>query len=149
MLRRTHLAVGLGIAMHFVTHVPDQFLFIFMVMLATVLPDVDSGFSALGKSWFTKPVHLFVSHRGILHSYTFCVAVSVALTFIYSPLALPFFLGYSMHLFADSFTVQGIKPFWPLNYESKGPVKTGGVVEDTVFWTIVVIDVFIIAGLFI
>jgi membrane-bound metal-dependent hydrolase YbcI (DUF457 family) len=149
MLRRTHLVIGLGIALSFISHVNNQFLFLFVVMLATVLPDIDSGFSALGKHWFTKPVQLFVSHRGFLHSFTFCITVSILLAFIYPPVALPFFLGYALHLFADSFTMQGIRPFWPLKASSKGPVNTGGVVEDAIFWTMAVLDVFILASLFV
>ena len=149
MLRRTHLIIGLGIALAFVNHVSSKFLFLFVVMIATVLPDIDSGFSALGKHWITKPVQAVVSHRGVLHSFTFCIASSIVLAFIYPPVALPFFLGYGLHLFADSFTVQGIRPFWPLDVNSKGPVRTGGVIEDAIFWTVVVIDVFILASLFV
>src|SRR5947207_802327 len=108
MLRRTHLVIGLAIALHFVSHVTNQFLFIFIVLLSTVLPDIDSGFSALGRNWFAKPVQIMTSHRGYLHSYTFAVFASIIISLIYPVAALPFFLGYSFHLLADSFTVLGI-----------------------------------------
>jgi membrane-bound metal-dependent hydrolase YbcI (DUF457 family) len=149
MLRRTHLAIGLAVALHFVQHVSNQFLFIAIVMVATVLPDIDSGFSAFGKNWFAKPLQVMVSHRGFLHSYTFCLPASIALALIYPVAALPFFLGYSFHLFTDAFTVQGIRPFWPLKNESKGPVKTGGIVDDAVFWTMVILNVLLIISFFI
>ena len=149
MLRRTHLLIGLAVALHFVSHVSHQFSFIFIVLIATVLPDIDSGFSALGRNWISKPVQMITSHRGFLHSYTFCVPASIIVSLINPVFALPFFLGYSFHLLADSFTVQGIRPFWPFKVVSKGPVKVGGVIEDAIFWTFLILIILSILLLFI
>lgn len=149
MLRRTHLAIGLAIALQFIHHVNHQFLFLLVIMVATVLPDIDSGFSSLGKNWFAKPVQALVSHRGFLHSYTFCILISALLALLYPIIALPFFMGYSFHLLADSFTVQGIRPFWPLKTVSKGVVTTGSMVEDAIFWTLVLLDVMFVVFLFV
>jgi len=140
--------IGLAIALHFVTHVTHQFAFILIVLAATVLPDIDSGFSALGRNWFAKPVQVLTSHRGFLHSYTFCIFVSIIISLAYPIAALPFFLGYSFHLLADSFTIQGIRPFWPLQVVSKGPVKTGGAVEDAIFWIFVILVGLFVISLF-
>jgi membrane-bound metal-dependent hydrolase YbcI (DUF457 family) len=56
-------------------------------------------------------------------------------------IAFPFFLGYSVHLFSDSFTHEGIRPFWPSKKSSAGIVRTGGVVEKGIFISFLALDV--------
>ncbi len=141
MLRRTHIAIGLAVALYFIPYVAHKLLFIPLVILSTLLPDLDSQFSRIGRKAIAKPMQLLSDHRGFLHSYTFCIAISLFFAFFYPIVALPFFLGYSFHLFADSFTVKGIKPFWPLKFASSGNVNTGGKVEIAIFWVFVLIDV--------
>ena len=89
------------------------------------------------------------NHRGIFHSYTFAIIVAILLAMFLPILAFPFFLGYSVHLFADSFTVKGIKPFWPLKFTSSGKVATGGKIEIVIFWVFIFINVFLLAFLFV
>ncbi len=55
------------------------------------------------------------------------------LTLFLPIIALPFFLGYGLHLFADSFTVRGIKPFYPYKKKSSWRIRTGGKSEVIVF----------------
>lgn len=148
MLRRTHLAIGLFAGIYFLPHVPNKLSFIPLVLIASLLPDIDSGKSFFGKKWFSKPVQAFSDHRGIFHTYTLCILASLVLAFFVPVLAFPFFLGYSFHLLADSFTLQGIKPFWPLKVVSKGVVRTGGRLDDVVFWVFVFVDVFLAFFLF-
>jgi len=88
------------------------------------------------------------THRGFFHSYTFCIPASIALSFIFPILALPFFLGYSFHIFADSFTPQGIRPFWPFKAVSKGPVTSGSKLDDVVFWLFAMLDVLLVFVVF-
>jgi membrane-bound metal-dependent hydrolase YbcI (DUF457 family) len=64
-------------------------------------------------------------------------------------IAFPFFLGYSLHLLSDAWTVEGIKPFWPLKTVSQGKIRTGGVTEHTVLFTFIIIDVVLTIFLFI
>src|SRR3989344_4103511 len=104
MIWKTHLAIGLAAALYFSTHVSNPLLFIPVVLIASLFPDIDSGFSYLGRKPIFKPIQMTTSHRGIIHSYTMAIILSAALAFFYPILALPFFLGYSFHLFADSFT---------------------------------------------
>jgi len=149
MLRRTHIAIALAVALYFVPYVSQKLklLFIPIVIVSTLLPDLDSGFSRIGRGVISKPIQMFTEHRGILHSYTLCLALSVLFAFFYPIVALPFFLGYSFHLFADSFTVRGIKPFWPLKFVASGNVNTGGKAEMAIFWVFVLIDVFMVVFL--
>ena len=145
MIWKTHLAIGLAVALYFANHSSKPLIFIPVVLIASFFPDIDSGFSYIGRRAIFKPVQLVVSHRGIIHSYTACIALSLLIAFFYPVLALPFFLGYSFHLFADSFTSQGIKPFWPLKAVSKGAVTTGGKIDKAIFYTFVLVD-FVLLG---
>jgi membrane-bound metal-dependent hydrolase YbcI (DUF457 family) len=49
------------------------------------------------------------------------------MVFLFPVIALGFFLGYGLHLFADSFTKEGITPFYPFSrMKSSGGITTGG-----------------------
>jgi len=145
MIWKTHLAIGLAVALYFSTRVSDPLLFIPVVLIASFFPDIDSRFSYIGRNMVSKPIQLAVSHRGVIHSYTACIFFSLLIAFFYPVFALPFFLGYSFHLFADSFTSQGIKPFWPLKAVSKGAVTTGGKIDTAIFYTFVLVDSVLLA----
>ncbi len=140
MIWKTHLAIGLAIALYFANRVTKPWIFIPVVLAASLFPDIDSGFSYLGRKPIFKPIQMATMHRGIIHSYTICILLSIAIAFFYPIFALPFFLGYSFHLFADSFTSQGIRPFWPLKGMSNGIVVVGGKIEKTIFYIFVLID---------
>ena len=149
MIKRTHLAIGLASALYFLPLVNNKLIFIPIVLIASLLPDIDSGFSQLGKKKIFRPVQVVFTHRGPLHSYTFCILFSLIFAFIYPIFALPFFLGYSFHLFADSFTVNGIRPFWPFKVQSSGVARTGGVVDRTLFLVFILIDIVLFVLLFV
>lgn len=140
MMLRTHLAVGIAVVLYFLPFIEHKLVFVPVALIASILPDIDSGFSNIGKHKIFRPVQWLSNHRGILHTYTFCIGISVLLAFFYPIVALPFFLGYSFHLYLDMFTPQGIKPFWPLKVKSSGHVTTGGKVDATIFYIFVVLD---------
>ncbi len=141
MLLRTHLAIGIAVALYFMPFVNEPWTFVIITIFASLLPDADSAFSHIGRKKVFKPIQLMTSHRGILHTYTFAVIISVLLGFFWPIVALPFFLGWSFHLLADSFTKLGIKPFWPLKAKSTGMVRTGGAIDKAIFITFLIIDV--------
>jgi inner membrane protein len=148
MLRRTHLAIGLASAFYFLPRVNSKLIFLAVVIISTLLPDLDRGMNFFKFDyWRGKPPT--PGHRSFLHSYTICILVAILLAFIYPLLALPFFLGYSLHLFADSFTMRGIKPFWPLKFTSSGKISTGGKMESVIFFVFVLIDVFLVVFWFV
>ena len=147
MIWKTHLAIGLAVGIYFSSYVRSPLLFVPIVLIASLFPDIDSGFSYLGKKAIFKPIQWTTDHRGIVHSYTVCVILSFAIALFYPIAALPFFIGYSFHLFADSFTIRGIKPFWPIKFISKGPIKSGGKMEKPIFYTFVLIDILLIGTL--
>lgn len=140
MMLKTHLALSVLVILMFVSHISSKFLFIFIVLIATIIPDIDTGFSTAGRNIFLKPLQFFVRHRGILHSFTFLIIVSFIFAYFYPALALPFFLGYGFHLFLDSFTKDGIMVFWPWKKISSWHFKTGGRMETSLFIVMLVLD---------
>lgn len=147
MLKRTHLAVAFANAFYFLPYVNNKLVFLPAVLLSTLLPDIDNAFSSVGRHKLLRPLQWVFSHRGVIHSYTLAMAGSILLAFFYPLLAFPFFLGYSFHLFLDSFTVQGIAPFWPLKKRSEGRITTGGRVENAIFFVMLIVDVALLAKL--
>ena len=116
-----------------------------MVVVATIIPDLDCGFSSYGKHLIFRPLQFFVKHRGIVHSFTTAIVLSIVLSVFYPIASFGFFVGYSVHLIVDSFTKKGIQPFWPLKIRSSGFIASGGKVEESLFFSLIFIDI----GLFI
>jgi len=112
-----------------------------MVLIATIIPDLDSGYSSFGRHSIFSPLQFFVKHRGIIHSFTTAVLFSVLIAFWWPVASFGFFLGYSVHLLTDSFTREGIQPFWPFKIKSSGPIATGGRIEESLFLSLIFIDI--------
>lgn len=149
MLLKTHLAFAVLIIIIFIQQVEYKFIFVGMVVLATILPDLDNADSSYGRHLVFRPFQFFVKHRGIIHSFTIALICSVLLA-IFLPIAsLGFFLGYGVHLITDSFTKEGIQPFWPLKARSKGFITTGGRIEESLFLSMILINVLVFFALFI
>jgi len=149
MIKKTHLAIGLAFGLLFVPHVTHKLWFVPIVLISSLLPDIDSAYSSLGRWKIFRPLQLFVKHRGLLHSVSFCVFISILLAFFIPSFSLPFFLGYFGHLFADSFTSEGIVPFWPWKREIKGVMTTAGNVEEGLFMGLILLNVVLFASWFI
>ncbi len=146
---RTHLALGVVVGLFLLPHVNSKWIFFPVVLVASLLPDIDSGFSSAGRNVFSRVLQFFVKHRGFVHSLTLAAAISLVFAFFVPVLALPFFLGYSFHLLADSFTVEGIRPFWPFKSVVKGRIRAGGRVEDGIFVVFLLLDALLLVGLFV
>lgn len=149
MLFKTHLAIGVFAMIFFFPHVNHKLIFVPVVLIASILPDIDSGFSILGKKKIFKPLQAVTRHRGLFHSFTLCVVVSVLFAMYLPVLAFSFFLGYGLHLLADSWTVDGIRPFWPMKNVLNGSVRVGGIIEETLFITFGLLDVIFLVLLFV
>ena len=140
MMLKTHLALSLLVAIMFFNHVSNKLVFFVVILVATIIPDIDTGFSTAGKNIFLRPLQFFVKHRGIFHSFTFLIVISFIIAYFWPVLALPFFLGYGFHLLLDSFTKEGIMTFWPWRKTSSWHVTTGSRVETSLFIILLVID---------
>ncbi|MBS3089750.1 metal-dependent hydrolase [Candidatus Pacearchaeota archaeon] len=133
MMMRTHLALGALAGVILLPYVTHKISFIPIILLASLLPDIDSMHSYLGKYWIFRPMQWFVKHRGMLHSLTFCLLVSFIFAAFSPFLVLPFFIGYGLHLFSDSLTIEGIQIWWPKGRVARGNMLTGGRVEKILF----------------
>lgn len=140
MMLRTHLAIIVLIIILFLPSISGKIAFTLAALIATLIPDIDTGYSTLGKMKGFRLLQFFARHRGIFHSLTFGIAASIALAFFWPSISLGFFLGYSVHLFFDSFTRDGIMPFWPYKKTSYGIMKTGTLTETTIFIVLVIFD---------
>jgi inner membrane protein len=133
MLIRTHLSITLLFILLFISSIEYKLAFVLAALIATFIPDIDSQFSIFGKKKTFRILQFFVKHRGVLHSFSFLFIISLFLVLFFPKISLGFFLGYGLHLLADSFTVIGIKPFYPYKKKSSGRIKTGGKSEISIF----------------
>jgi inner membrane protein len=144
MMFKTHLAIGVFAAIIFWPIVDNQITFAVVVIIASLLPDIDTAFSKVGRNTPAKVVQVFTEHRGMLHSLTFLTFLTLIIGVFLPQLAFGFFLGWGVHLLADSFTKQGIAPFWPYSRVAKGMIKTNGTVEKGILFSFVLVDVLLI-----
>lgn len=144
MLLRTHLSISIFFILLLLPVVEHKLVFVLTAIIATYIPDIDSRYSKLGRKKIFRILQWMSGHRGMIHSYTFLLTIIVFLVIFVPVLAFGFFLGYGLHLLADSFTIAGIKPFYPLKKISKGIIKTGGRIEIGVFIGLVIGDLMLV-----
>lgn len=133
MLLRTHLAITIFFILFFFSFVNDKIIFIIVALVATFLPDIDSRYSTVGHRKIARILQWFTKHRGIIHSFSFLILITLFLVLFLPVVAFGFFLGYGLHLVSDSFTVEGIRPFYPSKRKASGILRTGGKAETIVF----------------
>ncbi|MCK5624528.1 metal-dependent hydrolase [Candidatus Pacearchaeota archaeon] len=125
----------------------NKVIFVIVALIATFIPDIDTKFSKLGKKKVFRPLQFFVSHRGFFHSFIF-LGLIILLFLLFLPIIIfPFALGYSSHLLADAFTIQGIRPFYPFKTRIKGKIKTGGRLEIIVFVCFLITDLLLLSSM--
>jgi membrane-bound metal-dependent hydrolase YbcI (DUF457 family) len=149
MLSKTHLSVGFANALYFLPFVTNKLIFFPIALFASILPDIDTPLSKVGNKKILRPLQWLFSHRGFIHSYSFCILISLLFALYIPVLAFPFFLGYSFHLFLDSFTIDGIRAFYPSNKTYNGPVRVGGSIENVILISMIVVDFALLVHLFI
>ena len=151
MLKRTHLVVGIGAVLYFldVAQLRNKLIFSVVVLIASLLPDLESAFFSTERRGIIRRFKMISPKQGILHTYTFCIAVAIFLALFFPVYAFPFFVGYSFHLFLDSFTPQGIRAFWPLKKRSKGYIHAGGKMDYMIFYILIIVDIALLIKLLI
>jgi inner membrane protein len=135
MLAKTHLAFGFLTGLFFMELIPtgNIFLFFGLVLLGSLLPDVDAKDSFIVKKfpWILKPISIFTSHRGIFHSLLGAVVIPGFIFYFISRIyGFALFLGYTSHLFADGFTKKGVNFLHPISkLHLSGFIETGKLAE--------------------
>jgi inner membrane protein len=143
MLFKTHIAITIFLVLILITFVNSKIIFCVMAFIGTGFVDIDLPDSKFGRNFIFRIIQFFSKHRGFFHSITSAVLFSLAIAIIWPVASLGFFLGYSSHLIADSFTLEGIKPFWPFKFRSSGFIKTGGKFEWGIFILFAIFDTLI------
>ena len=139
MMWHTHLAFGLFVALLF----PFSWLFVFLVLIGSLLPDLDSTKSKFGRK--VKVIGWLFGHRKFVHSIIFGVLLFVILYwFGFGYLGLGLLVGMFSHLVLDAFTKEGVRFFYPFKFKLRGLIKTNGFLEKGLFVLLVVVDVIMI-----
>lgn len=144
MLIKTHLAITAFFVLLLLPFVSHKIVFIVAALLVTYVPDIDTENSKFGKKKIFRPLQFFMSHRGFFHSFTFLILLTLVLLIFVPIIALGFFVGYSSHLLADSFTLQGITPFYPWKKKSSGRIRTGGKIETSILLAFIIVDLLLL-----
>jgi inner membrane protein len=149
MLFKTHLALIIFFILLLYNSVDSKIIFVIIALIATVIPDLDTSNSKFGKHPIFRPIQFFVKHRGFFHTITFAFLISVVIAIFFPVASFGFFIGYSLHIVGDSFTKEGVQPFWPLKSRSYGIVNTGGKLESILLLSLAIVDVFLFWYIFI
>jgi len=128
MLYYTHLIVALFFSL--LLFESFGFVFLIVALISTILPDIDTRHSRIGKYWIFRPLQFFLVHRGILHSFVFLIVVGLVLSLFSKVVAYGFLFGYGLHLFLDRIGI-----------------KVGSVLETMIFVVFVIGDLILIGRL--
>lgn len=149
MLFKTHIAIVTCFILLFIPHVESKIVFVIVALVAAAIPDVDNASSTVGEHRVFRFLQFFAKHRGAIHSLTVGLVISLLLAFFLPVASFGFFLGWTVHVFADSFTKGGVTPFWPYPKKSYGFLPVGGRIETTLFVVFVIIDIGLLVWAFI
>ncbi|MDD5133203.1 MAG: metal-dependent hydrolase [Candidatus Nanoarchaeia archaeon] len=148
MMFYTHLAFGLLCSLLSLKYLPgisNKYIFILLVCLISIVPDIDEAGSKLGKKlWFIAKLF---SHRGFLHSIYPPILLFLLFNYVFhsSLIAFAILIGYFSHLILDALTVSGINFLNPiLTFRVSGFIKTGSIFEILLFLALLGLDVFYI-----
>ncbi len=133
------------------------------IALASVLPDVDTQASRVGRllPFISRRIERRFGHRTLTHSLLFIILLAIVLSpllFINLNIYLCFIIGYASHPFLDTMTVNGVRLFYPfsdlkcvfpleVNQPHRYRVQTGSKIDKTlaVMFFIGCIPTFLIA----
>jgi len=147
---KTHVAFGFlaGIVALPYLHISNQILFISLVMLGALLPDIDHPKSKIGSKF--KVIGFLFEHRGFFHSF-FVIPLAALIIYYFThsyTYILPLCIGYISHLISDAVTKEGIMPFHPLTrLRLRGFIRTGGALEHIFLFAVVILSVYKIISL--
>jgi len=154
MLTRTHFVFSVFLCLILfwinVVSVPNKILFLLFVIIGTIIVDIDSKKSFVGKIILFRPIQWVFSHRGMFHTILFAVLFSLVVAFFDRWLGVAFAFGYLSHLVLDCFTPAGVRLFWPLWDGKIGfGVRSGGLIEEILFVLLLLADLMIVFKMFI
>ena len=119
----THAAVGAAVAMQ----VTDSIPLTGVIVIGSLLPDIDKGNSLLGRY---NPLSFVIPHRTITHCLLF-----LRLGYLIS---LYLSIGILTHYILDMLNPDGIPLFWPVPFDMHIPVIGRLTSGGTVDWIILI-----------
>lgn len=135
----------------------ESSVFVFLVSLSALAPDVDEPGSWIGRrlwflSWTIKILSIFFptfKHRGVTHLLAVPLAIFIIGYLIGNVWIIGIAIGWFAHTLGDLITAGGIigyfYPFWPekrIRLMSKYlPIYTGGFVEYLIILVLMVVDI--------
>ena len=142
MLFRTHFIFGILLGLLFMNYFDEKIIFFIFVLIGSILPDIDTPKSKIGKKVFLSRIFkFFLGHRGFIHSIypvIFVFVVFYYFNMVYAGWG--FLIGYLGHLVLDGLTKQGVNFLQPLSsFKIRGFIKVGGFLEKIVFGLIIVL----------
>lgn len=136
MMGLTHAMFSILLALIYARYgTRPDLVFIAFLMAGTLLPDIDSARSTIGKRIkpLSRALELVAGHRGLLHSLAGWLIFTIPASIAGMNAALPFTLGYVSHLLLDSLTPTGVRFLYPLEYRVSGDIRTDSLAERLVF----------------
>ncbi len=148
MMGRTHLAIGLlaGLVLFPFFHQP-WYIFIPLVVFASLLPDVDHQNSKINRMLpITRWIPAVFAHRGFFHSIFPAIIIYAGFYFAkLEHIGLPLALGYSSHLASDCFTRLGCNLLHPVStFRIQGPIMTNGLMELLTLGSVLLLDALLV-----
>lgn len=147
MMGRTHMAIGLlaGLAL-FPFFSQHWYIFIPLVVLGSLLPDVDHQNSKINRMFpLTNWIPTFFAHRGFFHSIFPAIIIYAGFHFAkLDIIGIPLAIGYTSHLASDCFTRLGCNLLHPVStFRIQGPVTTDGLMELLTLGGVLILDALI------
>ena len=148
MMGRTHLAIGLLAALLLLPFIGQTwYIFIPLILLGSLLPDVDHEKSKINKMLpITRWIPKVFAHRGFFHS--IFPAIIIYAGFYFAKLeyiGLPLAIGYTSHLASDCFTRLGCNLLHPVStFRIQGPVMTNGIMELLTLGSVLLLDALLV-----
>jgi inner membrane protein len=149
MLARTHASAALLVSLIIAERYGLGIPFILAGVLFSALPDLDTPKSAVGRRIrpVSTTIKLLIGHRTFIHS-VWPWALLFLLIYPFSiDVALGIGVGYLTHLLLDALTRSGVQPFYPFPYKVRGPLKTGGIVENACAVAMIIIALLLAVSL--
>ena len=150
MMFITHISFALFLGLLIIKYVPssvlpvNHYVFLAIIVLASLLPDIDSAHSLLGSK--VKAISMAFRHRGVIHSLFVMIIFGIILLLIKPNLyyLLAFIIGYFSHLMLDSLNPKGITLFWPFKKRLRGSFRTTGLIDWLLLLLFFVLDIILL-----
>ncbi len=144
MMFFTHIISSLYIGLFLMDKFSNKYLFLGLLLIGSLLPDLDNPYSKLGGK--IRPISTIIrfifGHRGIFHS-VFPALLIFVVFYLFLDMKLygiSLSLGFILHLVMDGLTKEGINFLYPLSkFKISGFIKTGGIFEWILFCSLVIL----------